>query len=81
MAQAAGPLPVYAPWSVTGSTGTDTFGRPTASATLGNITYTASGADTLHATLGLARKLVEAGFDLDALLTVDGASLSLRQAV
>ncbi len=71
------PLPQFAPWPITGAVDPD----GTVSATLGSITYTAAGEDTKHATLALARKLVEAGYDLDAALTVDGVTVRLRQAI
>ncbi len=72
-----------APFAITGTSGTNVRGEVTATLSITNgPTYTCGGGDLRHATLALARRLVEAGYDPTTPLTVGVVSLSrIDQAV
>ncbi len=55
--------PKRAPFTITGSTGTDANGKPTAIATVSPATYTISGDTALLAITGLAERLLMEGCD------------------
>jgi len=56
--------------------GIDANGKPTAIASIGAARYVCSGDTILHATLALARRLVEQGCDPTTPLAVDGVTLA-----
>jgi hypothetical protein len=68
--------PRMAPWPITATAGTDGGGKPSASATIGAVTYTCTGDTAKLALLALAQRLVAEGADPLCSLTQDGISIA-----
>lgn len=67
--------PMQAPFSITGSTGTDANGNPTAQATVNGIVYKCSGVNANDAFQNLAQLLVAIGCDPGCQLTVGALTI------
>jgi hypothetical protein len=66
-----------APFTITATPGTNADGSRSATVTTGNgTTYVANGVDLTHATLALARRLVEEGYDPTTALVANGVTLA-----
>ncbi len=61
--------PFIAPFTITATTGTDSFGNPTAQVTIGRSTYVDSGTTAKGALLNLAEDLLMEGCDPSCALT------------